>query len=253
MGPVDDVALAALAAGGTVTSSTLIWKEGMANWQPCREANHSILRAAPVPAAVPIAAGPALGAGEVVCAECGGIFPINDTISIGNARVCAQCKPAAVQKMREGLDVLPHGSLNYAGIWVRFAAVFLDGLILGALNMAMNLAFGLGLTGASARTGAGSPAFMLLPLALTILQMCIALAYETFMIWKYGATLGKMACKVRVVTPDGKNVSFGQSLGRYFAKIVSSLLCLAGYIMAAFDEEKRALHDRMCNTRVVIR
>jgi uncharacterized RDD family membrane protein YckC len=117
----------------------------------------------------------------------------------------------------------------------------------------MNLAFGFGVLGASAGARNGSSVAMFLPLVLMIAQLCIALSYETFMIWKYGATLGKMACKIRVVSPDGQNVSFGQSLGRYFAKIVSSLLCLAGYIMAAFDEEKRALHDRMCNTRVVIR
>ena len=37
------------------------------------------------------------------------------------------------------------------------------------------------------------------------------------------------------------------------AKILSGLICLAGYIMAGFDEEKRALHDRICNTRVVFK
>jgi hypothetical protein len=41
------------------------------------------------------------------------------------------------------------------------------------------------------------------------------------------------------------------SVGRYFAKMLSSLTLLIGYIIAAFDEEKRSLHDRICNTRVV--
>jgi uncharacterized RDD family membrane protein YckC len=31
------------------------------------------------------------------------------------------------------------------------------------------------------------------------------------------------------------------------------MILLIGYIMAAFDEEKRALHDRICSTRVVRR
>jgi hypothetical protein len=26
---------------------------------------------------------------------------------------------------------------------------------------------------------------------------------------------------------------------------------MIGYIMAAFDDQKRALHDRICNTRVI--
>jgi uncharacterized RDD family membrane protein YckC len=84
-------------------------------------------------------------------------------------------------------------------------------------------------------------------------QMLIAFAYETIFIWKYGATLGKMAVKIQVVTSEGGTLSYGRSVGRYFAKWVSNLTCLIGYIMAAFDEEKRALHDRICNTRVVMK
>jgi uncharacterized RDD family membrane protein YckC len=33
--------------------------------------------------------------------------------------------------------------------------------------------------------------------------------------------------------------------------IVSGIILLIGYIMAGFDEEKRALHDRVCDTRVI--
>jgi uncharacterized RDD family membrane protein YckC len=28
-------------------------------------------------------------------------------------------------------------------------------------------------------------------------------------------------------------------------------MCLIGFIMAFFDPERRALHDRICNTRVI--
>ena len=83
--------------------------------------------------------------------------------------------------------------------------------------------------------------------------MTIAVGYETLMIGKYGATLGKMAAKVRVVTAEGGKVSYARALGRYFSKILSGMICAIGYIMAAFDEEKRALHDRICNTRVVLK
>jgi uncharacterized RDD family membrane protein YckC len=33
--------------------------------------------------------------------------------------------------------------------------------------------------------------------------------------------------------------------------IVSGMILLIGYIMAGFDNEKRALHDRVCDTRVI--
>jgi uncharacterized RDD family membrane protein YckC len=68
---------------------------------------------------------------------------------------------------------------------------------------------------------------------------------------KNGATVGKMACGIRVVGADGKSVGYGKSTGRYFAKMLSYIIILIGYIMAAFDDEKRSLHDRLCETRVV--
>src|ERR1044072_2080041 len=39
--------------------------------------------------------------------------------------------------------------------------------------------------------------------------------------------------------------------GRFFAEILSGLLLYVGYILAGFDEEKRSLHDRIFNARVV--
>ena len=79
---------------------------------------------------------------------------------------------------------------------------------------------------------------------LMFIQLAIALSYETFMIGKYGATLGKMALKIHVMMADGGKVTYMRSLGRYFGKMLSGLTCLIGYIMAAFDDERRALHDR---------
>ncbi|HXC97807.1 MAG TPA: RDD family protein [Verrucomicrobiae bacterium] len=243
-GPVDDAGLEALAAGGKVTNETLVWREGMATWQAYGQVRPGGLR---------ISSGAVvegIGEEEAICAECGQMFPISDTIKIGEARVCANCKPIFVQKMREGVNVRVEGRLNYAGFWVRFAAVFLDGLILKAVNMAILLAFGFGFAaalGGSRMSSQVSPLYF----ALLGVQILIAVLYEVIMIGKYGATLGKMACKIRVVTPDGAPVSYGTAVARYFSKIVSSLICAIGYIMAGFDDEKRALHDRMCSTRVI--
>jgi uncharacterized RDD family membrane protein YckC len=64
--------------------------------------------------------------------------------------------------------------------------------------------------------------------------------------------LGKRICNVAVVTAEGKPISYGISVARYFSKILSAITLLIGYIIAAFDEEKRSLHDRICNTRVIM-
>jgi uncharacterized RDD family membrane protein YckC len=56
-----------------------------------------------------------------------------------------------------------------------------------------------------------------------------------------------------VVRPDGRPVDLGRAFGRYFAKILSAFILLIGYIIAGFDSEKRALHDMICDTRVIKR
>jgi uncharacterized RDD family membrane protein YckC len=245
-GPVDDAQLAELERTGRIQTDTLVWREGMTDWQPY----HYVKPGATTATAVPVAAAaPVTGAAEGVCAECNGIFNLQDMIRHGNIYVCAKCKPVLMQKLAEGAR-LNTGALNYAGFWTRFAAVFLDGLILWVFNTAINLTAGFG---AFQTNRNPSTAFSALFVLVFFLQVAIALSYETVMIGKFGATLGKMACKIKVVTPDGGRVSYMRALGRYFAKFLSGILCAIGYIIAAFDDEKRALHDRICNTRVVLK
>ncbi|MFH0879927.1 MAG: RDD family protein, partial [Lentisphaerota bacterium] len=136
---------------------------------------------------------------------------------------------------------------DYAGFWLRFAAVFIDGMLLSVINYGLYFGFLFGFR------GKGEQFMFVTQIAISIIQMAISAGYEIWMIGKYGATLGKMACKIHVVTADGGPVSYARSTGRYFSKILSQIILMIGYIMAAFDDEKRALHDRICNTRVVKR
>ena len=245
-GPVDDTQLAELERSGRLQSDTLVWHEGMTEWRPYHYVKPGATAAPPVAAA---AAVPVAGLAEGVCAECNGIFNLQDMIRHGDLYVCAKCKPVFMQKLAEGAS-LSLGRLTYAGFWIRFGAVFLDGVILSVVNIAIRLAAGLGAFQSNWDPSPGFPVALVLG---SLLQMAIAIAYETVMIGKYGATLGKMACKIKVVTPDGGRVSYARALGRYFAKLLSWMICTIGYIIAAFDDEKRALHDRICNTRVVLR
>ena len=243
-GPVDEAQLEALARNGKIQPDTLVWREGLANWQPYSQVNPQAASVAAPPVTTPLGTGP-----EAVCAECGGIFAIQDMIPYAGVRVCANCKPVFMQKLAEGAKINT-GALNYAGFWTRFGAVFLDGILLGIVNAGLGLIAGLGFTQAM---GAQPTAQLTLQFVLMAIQLAIGVSYEALMIGKYGATLGKMACKIKVVTADGGRVSYGRAFGRYFAKLLSAMICAIGYIMAAFDDEKRALHDRICNTRVVIK
>jgi uncharacterized RDD family membrane protein YckC len=246
VGPIDDTQLEQLVQSGKVQSETLIWREGMANWQPYNQ-----VRPPGQGAGVGVSpVGATVAAGQAVCAECGGVFSVQDTIAYGNARVCARCKPIFIQKLAEGAK-LNTGEMVYARFWTRFAAVFVDGVILGVVNAITGFVGGLAFA-SSLRTPTPSAGFLVFQIVLTLINLCIGITYETVLIGKYGATLGKMACKIKVVTADGGKVSYPLALGRYFAKMLSAMILMIGYLMAAFDDEKRALHDRLCNTRVIV-
>jgi uncharacterized RDD family membrane protein YckC len=240
-GPVSEEQLDEMLRSGKIQPDTLVWREGLTNWMPCREARAEV--AATGAAGTVTEATP-----EAVCAECGKIFPMEETIRYGNVHVCAACKPVFLQKLQEGVS-WNTGELNYASFGTRFAAYFLDVVILGAFNVSLNLLAGLGATRA---VGAESRGVMLLPLILMAVEVLVAICYESLLVGKYGATLGKMALKIKVVTADGGRVSYPRAFGRYFAKMLSGFTCLIGFIIAAFDNpQRRALHDYICNTRVV--
>ncbi len=248
-GPVDDAQLEELARSGKLQPDTLVWREGMDNWLPYSEAISPVPQsAASSPTPTQSSAAPGETTREAVCAECGKIFNMDDMIRHSGSYVCANCKPVFMQKLKEGAK-LSGGGLNYAGFWTRFAAVFLDGLILFAVNFVIGLLAGLS---AGQAVGTEPTGAIVLQLILVVVQLAIGVGYETIMIGKYGATLGKMACKISVVTADGGEVSYARAFGRYFAKLLSGLTCSIGYIIAAFDDQKRALHDHICNTRVVL-
>jgi uncharacterized RDD family membrane protein YckC len=84
-----------------------------------------------------------------------------------------------------------------------------------------------------------------------LLEAALGVLYNGFFLGKFGATPGKMALGLRVVAPDGSSVSYGRSFGRAAAEILSRLICFIGYIIAAFDAQKRALHDHIASTRVI--
>ena len=44
-----------------------------------------------------------------------------------------------------------------------------------------------------------------------------------------------------------------RATGRFFSKGFSTLIFCLGYFMAYWDDEKRMLHDRICNTRVIVK
>ena len=145
-------------------------------------------------------------------------------------------------------------AVRYAGFWIRFLAVFIDGLILFAVltpvRLVLHLPFGLM---AMRHSGDFNPLMMLPLIGLSTLISVVAdWLYEAyFMSSERQATLGKMALGLRVTDTNGRRLSFGQATLRHFAKWISGMTLLIGYIMAAFTERRQALHDMIAGTLVV--
>lgn len=76
--------------------------------------------------------------------------------------------------------------------------------------------------------------------------------YQTFFVWYYGATIGKMLFKIRVIdTNSWGKVSFFQALLRSISRIVSQVVSYLGFIVAFFNEGKKTFHDFVGRTLVV--
>lgn len=109
-GPVDDAEFQKLRTTGAINLQTLVWREGMGNWQAFGELFPEAAGPAPsAPSAPPgllLPAGgeaPRMAAAGLICSGCGKMFPEDEVVRLDSGFVCAACKPAAIQRLREGV------------------------------------------------------------------------------------------------------------------------------------------------------
>jgi uncharacterized RDD family membrane protein YckC len=103
-------------------------------------------------------------------------------------------------------------------------------------------------------TGDAQPDLWLLlkfQLIFTALYIAVSLAYSVGFQGRFGATPGKRLLGLRVVTLDGSPLSYGGAFRRYCAELLSVLSFGLGYLMV-LAPEKRALHDILTGTQVVL-
>lgn len=144
----------------------------------------------------------------------------------------------------------------YAGFWVRFAAFLIDSLIVGILTLAARLVLAVSFSVFGL--------FEVNPLDVEVLftytvkdiiLYLLGAAYYIICTYCAGTTAGKRLFNLRVVpaeTKDGEklrlfDVVYRETIGKFLSGVIMNI----GYIIAGIDSEKRALHDILCDTRVI--
>ena len=152
--------------------------------------------------------------------------------------------------------------VEYAGFWWRFLAYLIDSIIISFVSWIIFIPvfaiFGISIYSLQeAGFDADDAGLMLLPMIgfiTTISMLGTVMQWLYFALMessKYQGTIGKLALKIKVTGYQGEKISFARATGRYFAKIISSMIILIGYIMAGFTEKKQALHDILASCYVI--
>ncbi len=185
--------------------------------------------------------------GLVHCSLCGKSFCRDCVVELKGCLCCAECKAERLGDLLSGVDPT---RLELASIGRRFWAVFIDNILLVAVQQAITLPVS---TIAGATPGDVGVALQILGMmGAMVFGIGLPLVYEGLMLQFFGQTLGKMAMKVRVVTPEGADITAGQAWLRAVIRLVLGCTAIVDYIPAFFVADKQCVHDMAARTRVVI-
>jgi uncharacterized RDD family membrane protein YckC len=142
--------------------------------------------------------------------------------------------------------------LQYGGFWLRVVAYIIDSIIVNIgtslIGFVVGLGTGSGMTmlGMGTMTAAGVSGILGGGIGLIGSWLYFALMESS----PSQATLGKMALGLAVTDENGRRIGFGRATGRYFAKILSAMILLVGFMMVGWTQRKRGLHDMIAGTLV---
>jgi uncharacterized RDD family membrane protein YckC len=153
------------------------------------------------------------------------------------------------------------GRYVLAGWWSRVGAALIDGIIISVVAVALLAIFGVGIASTDSDTGTG--ALIVATLVSGLAFAVAALLYAPLMMAKTnGKTLGRMAVGNRVVRANGQPMTFGWAMLREVAvkwllfnavggSITFGLAGLVDVLWPLWDDENRALHDFIVDTRTI--
>jgi uncharacterized RDD family membrane protein YckC len=202
----------------------------------------------------------ALAQAVLPCSQCGRVFAQSDVVQIAGNWVCGDCKPAYLSLVMAAGSAASPFSQRYGGFWIRLGARMIDGIVLMVPLLILAALFVPNLL----RTQAASSNPALAGLALFssvffLFYFALVICYEVLFLKYRGATPGKMACGLKVARSDGGDLGWGACVGRFVmwnvvtcgVPYINIIIMTVSVIMLGTDAEKRAMHDRVCNTRVI--
>ena len=80
----------------------------------------------------------------------------------------------------------------------------------------------------------------------------LKIIYHTFFVWYFGATIGKIVAKIRVIDAnEWGRVSIFSSFLRAVGRIFSEMFFYVGFLIGFFNDGKKTFHDITGKTLVV--
>lgn len=217
-GPYSTEQLREMAATGRISPGDLVWKEGMAEWADC--------------------------------ATVQGLFPATRTAdrSSGGPDWNPYQSPT-IDVTTASSDETGAGRIVYAEFMPRLGALILDSIFIALLTIVPAFIIGFGSMMAFGQESGPAIGSAISQLFSLFVQVAYYVGFETS---AKQATWGKQIVGIKVTDLNGRRLTVGRALGRYFAKILSGCTVI-GWFLPLFTEKKQALHDIVAGTLVLDR
>lgn len=139
----------------------------------------------------------------------------------------------------------------HAGFWKRVFAHFLDGIIINGCVILLACIVIL-ITQGYHEESFNNMVLTGILLSSLIVPLLINPIYQAIMeSSKKSATLGKMILGITVIGAYGQKITFARALGRAYLKAGVNFFFMFAHIAAAFETNKRSLHDLGSDTYVI--
>lgn len=88
---------------------------------------------------------------------------------------------------------------------------------------------------------------------LVLINNMITVSINSFLISKFGGTVGKLLTGTRIVNSNGQTLSFWRAFFRnQIGYVVSGTFLWLGFVWILFDKEVRAWHDMIVDSYVIV-